>query len=175
MKKTILLVKGLVVMSFLFVSCNDTDSVSCPDPIIGELSELESSFTGNWELKAIVSEKEIELTNDQLANPSKNVYEQQTACKKDVIYKFNADRSFDYKEGSVAQGCTTIKIDGTWKYSANGLVLVADCTSQIIDIDVNVGKTEFSITNTYNLKDVSGNVLSSKLTFTYTKVVPAED
>lgn len=171
MKKTVLLVKSLVVMSFLFVSCNDNDSVTCPDALTGELSAVESSFAGTWELTAIASEKEIDLTNDEVANPSKNIYAQQTACQQDIMYIFNADRSFDYKEGFVAEGCTKTKIDGTWKYSINGLVIVSNCTSQIMDIDVNDDKTEFSVANTYNLKDVSGNVVSSKLTFTYTKVV----
>ena len=171
MKKTVLLVKSLVVMSFLFVSCNDNDSVSCPEALTGELSELESSFTGNWELTAIVSEKEIDLTNDDEKNPSKNIFEQQTECKQDIVYIFNSDRSFNYKEGFVAEGCTETKINGTWKYNTNGLVLVANCTSQIMDIDVNDDNTEFSIENVYNLKDVNGDVITSKLTFTYTKAV----
>jgi len=171
MKKTVLLVKSLVVMSFLFVSCNDNDSVTCPDALTGELSEVESAFAGKWVLTAIASEKEVDLTNDNVANPSKNIFEQQTACQKDVIYVFNADRTFDYKEGSVAEACTKTAIDGTWKYSVSGLVIVANCTSQILDIDVNDDSTEFSIESTYNIKDVSNNVISSKLTFTYTKAV----
>ncbi|MFB9056551.1 DUF5004 domain-containing protein [Mariniflexile ostreae] len=173
MKKSILLVKSLLIMSVLIVSCdNNDDSIQCPEAITGELIPIESDFTGRWELKSITVEDEIDITDDNEDNPSLDLFAQYSECQKDIVYNFNDDRSYELALGQVASDCSNkLKVEGTWKLSETTLTLVANCSRDLIVIDVNEDATEFVLEAVYSFKDVDGNIIKTKATSTYEKQV----
>ncbi len=172
MKKSILLVKSLIAAGVLFVSCdNSSDDIQCPEAITGELTETETTFTGTWALQSIVTEDEIDLTDDDTDNPSTDIYGQFTDCENDLAYEFGSDRSYTYSLGKTVTDCDNEnQMSGTWQLNENNnLVLVANCSRQIIDIDINEETTAFTFEGTYTFTDANGATISSKTTFTYAK------
>tara|TARA_R110002049_G_scaffold309212_1_gene518709 strand:+ start:34712 stop:35233 length:522 start_codon:yes stop_codon:yes gene_type:complete len=170
MKKTILLVTSLTMMSLSIISCDNNDEPNCPNALTGELSTAESDFAGNWTLKSMVSEDEIDLTDDSVDNPSTDIFEQYTACQQDIIYEFNADRSYAYKQGTIAADCSDKQtLSGTWKLTDDIITFVGGCSIQTADIDINENSTEFSFEGNYNFIDVNSNSVVSKVVLTYEK------
>ena len=173
MKKSILVIKSLMVMFALFmVSCNSDDSITCPDPLTGELSASESEFTGTWVFSAMMAEEAIDITNDNTANPSKDIYAQYSACDRDLVYNFINDRKYSLKQGFVATDCNNKQtLAGTWSLTGNALNFVANCSSQTVQIVKNETGDEFSFKSVVNFRDVSGGIRTSNVTFTYAKIV----
>ncbi|GAA4303793.1 DUF5004 domain-containing protein [Aestuariibaculum suncheonense] len=172
MKKPILLVKSLIVASLLAVSCDDDNDYKCPEAFTGELTETETNVTGLWKLKSIVTEEEIDLTDDDVENPTTDLFSQYTECQQDVAYEFNSDRSYSFLAGTTAADCENEQtISGTWQLNeASVLSLVASCAKQSTLIEVNETNTEFTIETTYNFVDVNDVVITSVTTSTYEKV-----
>ena len=174
MKRKILLVKSLLALSILFVSCdNNNDDIKCPDAITGELTETETSFSGTWILKSVVTEDEIDLTDDDTDNPSTNIYAQFSECERDIVYNFDTTRNYSLKIGKTADNCDTKQEQtGTWQLSSNNnLIFVSNCSQQIIAINFNDENTQFSFEGTYKFLDVDNNIITTKTTYTYENAI----
>ncbi|WP_303318399.1 DUF5004 domain-containing protein [Flavivirga abyssicola] len=171
MKKTNVLMSSLIVIALLIVGCSDDDS-NCTQDLTGELSNDETAFAHKWVLAEIVSEKEIDLTDDSEDNPNTNLFEQYEACEKDAFYNFNNDRSYTFEQGVTASNCSNKQTStGTWKLTNNTLLtLVSFCNMREIDIEMNTDGTSFLIEDNFNVTDVNGNRINSNITFTYNKV-----
>lgn len=173
MKKPILLVKTLVALGLFFISCDNSDDIECPEALTGELTETEVAFSGTWTLQAIVSEDEIDLTDDDVDNPSTDLYSQYSACSNDLSYTFGDDRSYTYKLGKTVSDCDVQQeVTGTWQLAENdNLIMVTGCTRQITPLSFNEDLTEFYFEATYNYTDINGNTITTNTTFTYGKSI----
>jgi len=173
MKKRILLVKSLMLCSLLFVSCDDDNEISCPEALTGELSTTEVNFVGTWNLKSIVAEDAVDLTDDDIDNASTDLFDQYTDCQKDIEYSFSDNRDYNFRAGLLATDCeNTQNIEGTWALNENSeLMIVFSCASQLVDIDVNDESTAFSTEGNFQYIDVNGNTVSTTTTFTYEKAL----
>lgn len=170
MKRSILFMKSLLIMSvFFMVSCNDDDTVSCPEAISGDLTAVETEFAGKWELKDMVAEEAIDITEDKTENPLKDIYAQLPACKQDLYFSFDG-RDYVEKQGYTAEDCTNkASLKGTWKLAGDNLVFVASCTTQSLKIEFNEDKTEFYYSSTLTFQDQKEGLKTTKVTFTYAK------
>ncbi len=153
-------------------SCNlDNDPIECPEEYTGSLADSEAKLVGRWELTAIGSDIDIDLTNDNVANAKKDLFDQYTACDRDATYEFDADRSYDFNYGQRATNCEQKgKSSGTWKLTADVLSLVVNCNTLNDKITFNAEGTAYSFTNDMNVRDVNGSIKMAKITFTYSKV-----
>lgn len=178
MKKSNFIIKSLMGMAVLFmVSCNSDDSISCPAEIIGDLNATETEFVGTWIFTGMVAEDAIDLTDDKTDNPNKDIFAQYSACDRDLVYNFIADRKYSLKQGSLAEDCKKKEsLAGTWGLTADkALTFVANCTSQRTQITMGKENGTFSYTSNLTFKDVKGNMKTTKVTFTYTKQVVEDD
>ena len=174
MKKSILLVKSLIACSILFISCNDDDNdLKCAEDVTGELTSNEINFTGKWTLKSVVSEDEIDLTDDEIDNPSTDLFAQYTDCSKDIVYEFGDNRDYAFTGGMTAIDCDNEQeITGTWGLNeSSGLIIVSNCSTQLTQIEVNDESTAFSTEGNLKYVDVNGNVINTTTTFTYEKSI----
>ena len=171
MKKQIVMIYGIIMISLLIFGCStDNESQNCSIPLTGDLTSIESSLVGNWVLTTMVSENEIDLTDDDVNNPNTNIFEQFSECERDVIYSFNSDRQFSFKQGYTAALCNNKEaVDGTWKFSQNQLTLVVGCATQSIAIILNSNISSFTFEGNYSFQDINGLTLSTKVTSTYEK------
>ncbi|MBP0904216.1 DUF5004 domain-containing protein [Mariniflexile gromovii] len=172
MKKTILLVKSLMLVGVLALSCDNDNGPDCPNALTGELTTTETAFTGNWTLKSIVAEEEVDLTDDDVDNPSTDIYAQSSDCFNDLVYNFGTNRTYTLKQGENATDCNEIEINGTWALNSGTLSLVASCSIESIALDFNDDDTEFSYTTTLRFKDVNDLIIDSDVVFTYEKNIP---
>ncbi|MDD7884377.1 DUF5004 domain-containing protein [Flavivirga sp. 57AJ16] len=172
MKKSNLLLSSFLAVALLTISCNNDDGPNCPEDLTGALSDKETSFAHKWVLSDIVSEEEIDLTDDNENNPSTNIFDQYSDCNQDAFYDFKDDRSFQYKQGQNTSNCSNKQSSsGTWKLTENALTIVSFCNTQIIDIEINTDTTSFFIEDTFTFTDVNGNRINSKTKITYNKEV----
>jgi hypothetical protein len=172
MKKVKLIASSVMLMSLLMVSCSLNDGSSCPEALTGELSLTESEFVGTWVLTNMVSEEEVDLTDDDVENPSIEIFQQLPDCQKDVVYDFESDRKFIVKQEYNATDCQNkLTFEGTWKLTDTELTFVSQCSSQAIDVVVNDDSTVFTLEDTYFFNDVYGFVISTTVTLTYEKAL----
>lgn len=174
MKKSNLIMKSLLVMGALFLaSCNNDDGFTCPDPLVGELNATESEFSGTWVFTAMVAEDAIDLTKDDTDNPSTDLFAQQKACDRDLVYDFKDNRDYTLKQGYTAEDCTNKQsLIGTWSLSAEKtLTFVANCSSQTTRIETNETGDTFTFATTLSFQDVNGAVITTKVTYSYEKVL----
>lgn len=171
MKKSNLIIKSLMVMGALFMtSCNTDDGISCPDPLVGELTAKETEFAGKWIFTAMEADKAIDITDDKTDNPNTDLFAQHTACDRDLVYDFLSNRDYSYKQGSVAADCTNKQsLTGTWSLADSKLSFVANCSSQTMPIVISETGDSFSYDATLNITDANGDAKTAKVTFTYTK------
>ncbi len=163
--------RALMVIALLTVSCNNDDDSNCIQDLTGELSSEETSFSDTWVLAEIVSDKEMDLTDDNDENPSTDLFNQYTACERDAAYEFKNDRDYAFKEGETQPNCSNKQTSvGTWKLEGSTLTLVSFCNMRIIDIEINTETTSFFIEDNFNFTDVKGNIINSNVKFTYNKV-----
>ncbi len=161
----------LMLVVLLTVGCNNDDSSNCIEDITGELSSEETSFSHTWVLTEIVSEKEMDLTDDNEDNPSTDLYNQYTACERDASYEFKNDRKYAFKQGQVSSDCKNKQTSvGTWKLDGNTLTLVGFCNMRVINIEINTETTSFFIEDNFSFTDVNEKIINSKVKFTYNKV-----
>ncbi|KAB1069184.1 DUF5004 domain-containing protein [Tamlana haliotis] len=175
MNKSILAVKNffiLTLLSVLIVSCSDDDiNISCTDPLTGELTELETEFSGKWILGSIVADQEIDLTDDETDNPSKDLYAQYDECVQDAVYNFNSDRAYAFEQGMHFGDCEEEnRTNGTWKLENDYiLTIVSNCNSATTALELNEDITEFSVENSMTFSDVNGKIIKLLTVTTYTK------
>src|SRR5690554_6393933 len=175
-KQKLMAVVVLTALTRLFVGCNDDDSSSCIEDYTGVLSTEETAFAGEWNLTAIVSDKEVDITDDEEANPSTELFAKQTDCQNDQQYVFNTDRTLEISSGKTAEDCENpATISGTWKLGGSTLGTIDYCSEQTQELDFNSDRTTFSIT-TSNLEItlVYGTIVPSNITFTSTQAPVAE-
>jgi len=171
MKKSILVIGSLFIMNVLFVGCSLGDESNCPNDLTGALSAIESDFAGTWALTGMVAEDEVDITDDDVDNPSTEIYSQLPGCQQDVVYNFNSDRSFIIEQAYNVPNCPNkATVEGTWSLSGNQLNLVAQCQTQVYAIVINTEGTLFTIDDNYNFNDQSGVIISSGVTLTYEKM-----
>lgn len=166
------LMASSVLMSLLMVSCSLNDGTSCPEAITGSLSDLENEFVGTWVFTNMVSEEEVDLTDDDVENPSTEIFPQLEDCQKDVVYVFETDRKFNVKQEYNVPDCENkLTIEGTWKLMNGNLTFVAQCSSQTIDVELNEESTIFTLEDNYSFQDVNGFLIMTNVTFTYEKAL----
>lgn len=172
MKKSNLIIKSLtVIMALFIVSCNDDNSMDCPQTLLGPLSALETRFSGTWKLTGMLAEEAVDITDDGEDNPSKDIFSQYTECQRDLVYNFNSDRNYIFKQGYSDSGCNPrYELSGTWNLSEeNFLTFVANCTLETIQISLNDAGNTFWFESPMEYKDESGLIKSTKVIFTYKK------
>lgn len=171
MKRTPILVSITLIFSLLFVGCDLNDESSCPSDLTGGLSAIESDYVGTWKMIDMVSEDVVDLTDDNVDNPSTDIYPQLPECQQDIVYEFKSDRSFSIKQAYNVTGCSNKGlVEGTWKLSGGQLTLVALCISQVYNVDVNAENTQFTLEDKFNFNDVSGVIISSNVIITYERM-----
>ncbi len=174
MKKPILLVKCLVFVGLLAMSCSDDDNdYKCPEDFTGELSDTETAFVGTWSLTSVVAEDAIDLTDDNEDNPSTDIFSQYSDCEKDIAYSFETSRAYTFSYGqSLEEACENSNtFTGTWQLTEGSLSLVSNCLLQTTPIEINAEDTQFSTEAQVQYKDVEGNVISTTIVSTYEKSV----
>lgn len=176
MRKSILIMKSLVVIAALsIVSCNTDDGIQCPEALTGDLSTTETEFSGSYKLVAMEAEEAIDLTEDNTDNPMTDVFAQYTACDRDLVYKFMSNRNLEYVQGYSAVDCTNkLTFPGTWNLIGNDLTLVANCSSQRIMIEKSAEGDKFSYDAILPFRDVNGTTKSIKVKFTFDKTVDVQ-
>lgn len=168
MKKSILSVKLLIMTTLLFVGCSNDNDSNCTNDLTGELSTTETELVGSWVFIGMETEQEIDLTDDDMDNPSTNIYDQLEDCQQDIVYTFEDDRSYNFKQGYTAANCTNkVELNGTWKLTDGVLTFVANCSMDSVAIEFNDAKTEFTFEQTYKFVDIDGVTITTKVTFTY--------
>lgn len=177
MKKLNVITRSLMIMGALFmVSCNTDDGITCPEDLVGPLDAAETDFTGSWEFSGLVAEEALDLTDDDTANPLKDIYAQYTACQRDLVYNFMETRSYAFKQGYVADDCQTKQsLTGTWSLKGKVLTFVSSCAYQSITIEMDDDGDSFSYDSIVNVREVNGNVKTTKVTFTFEKTSENEE
>lgn len=177
MKKSILVMKCLMVMGALFVvSCDTDDTIKCTDPLTGEMSAEETEFTGIWKVVAMEANDALDITDDDISNPSTDVFAQFSDCERDLVYEFNGDRNYAQEQGYNAALCKNKDaIAGTWSLTKSGLnedVLnfVANCNSLELKIEINDLRDAFTYKSNVRFQDVNGVFKFVSVKFTYERV-----
>lgn len=169
MKGKMFLTIAIGALGAIFTGCNNDNGVDCPQDHTGPLAENEEKLTGEWVLSAIVSEEEIDLTDDDEENPEQDIYAQYSDCLQDGVYTFAADRKYTFEQGQNAADCENkSSLEGTWQLSAQTLSLIGGCNVQNVAITFNGDASAFSFTDDYNVRDANGQTVSTEITFTYT-------
>jgi hypothetical protein len=170
MKNSMLLTSYLILINVVMMSCSLNNDVECPTAFTGTLSATEIEFVGTWAITNIVSEDAVDLTDDAVNNPSTNIYQQYSECKRDVVYEFKNDRTYTLKQGYVATNCQNkLSTEGTWKLDSSRLTLVTGCSSQFNNLEFDNENTIFTQEATIQFNDTNGFIVSTKVTTTYTK------
>lgn len=170
MKRNHLQIFCLGLLSLTFINCGSTeDPLECPPQFTGDLAESETKLVGEWTLIALVSDTEVDLTNDFTDNPSTNMFAQYSDCSKDAVFKFSTNRSYAYETGSKTDACNKNTTSGTWKLDSDELFLVVACGGLSSNLSFNEANTIFEYTNTVDIQEVNGVVTTAEVTYTYSK------
>ncbi|TDU43196.1 uncharacterized protein DUF5004 [Gelidibacter sediminis] len=166
------LMKSLMVTATLFiVSCNNDDSIECPEAITGELTTTETAFAGSWVLTGLDAEDAIDITDDNTENPSTDIFAQYTECQRDLVYDFVDNRNYVFKQAQSATDCEGKQsLTGTWSLTDKVLAFVSGCSTQTIEIEVAETDDVFTYEALVNIREVSGLIKNTKVTFTFEKV-----
>ena len=152
----------------LLMGCNSDNSIDCPEDFTGALAENEQKLTGEWRLSAITADKEIDLTDDNEANPTQDIFLQYSECQRDGVYQFDTNRNFKFDQGQNGTNCANkSSSEGTWRLNAEVLSLVGSCNQQFIGVEFNGDASAFSFSDDFTVNDVSGRSVTAKITFTY--------
>ena len=177
MKKSILVIKSLMVMTALFmVSCISDDDIKCPEPLTGALNASESEFSGSWKFSGMMADDAVDITNDNTDNPSKDIFAQYSACERDLVYDFMSNRNYSLKQGYLAPDCNNKQsLTGTWSLTSDDMLnFVANCSTQINKIVISEAGDTFSYATSLNFREASGAVKTTKVTYTYEKIEAVE-
>lgn len=172
MKKIFLNVRTFSLVAAMLFSCESDNENNCPDNFTGALLAEELPLVGEWVLSGVMSAKEIDLTDDDTDNPSKDIYAQYEDCERDAIYIFKTDRSYTFELGRNVDGCDyVIPSRGTWQLKSKNLSLVTACQLFTTALGFNEDQTEFVYSNIYNIVDADKKVIETNIEFTF-KLVP---
>ncbi|WP_052958589.1 DUF5004 domain-containing protein [Maribacter thermophilus] len=175
MKNKTFLVGILIIINCTLFGCGvDSEPVSCPDNFTGELKDEEVKLVGQWTLTGLMADTEIDLSNDNVDNPSADIYEQYSECYKDALFSFGSNRIYSYEKGSRAAGCNITSTNGTWALFEDQLYLIVSCEQLGFSLTFNESATEFQYTSTLSIQDVNAVITETQVTFTYTKVESTE-
>ncbi|MCG2459405.1 DUF5004 domain-containing protein [Flavobacteriaceae bacterium F89] len=166
-----LIFMGLALTTgLLFSGCSDDDD-NCVQDYSGTLTASETLLVGEWNLTAMTSSKAVDLTDDDVENPSTDIYAQYTDCQKDAGYIFSEDRGYTFNQGTKVANCENKSVtNGTWQYTGNQINFVATCTVLSLPITFTNANNSFqSISQKLLIQDVSGQVVEADVTFVYTK------
>ncbi|MEH6682295.1 MAG: DUF5004 domain-containing protein [Sediminicola sp.] len=170
--KRILFLLTLALMGFTATSCNSDDDSYCVEDFTGALTEDEAVLVGTWELTAITSDEEVDITDDDEDNPSEDIFAQQDECQNDVSYSFSSNRAYTLQQATNVSGCDAeYSTEGTWNLVGDEIGLVDNCNLQILEVAINTDETAFSFVVDQNIRDVDGAITQVQLVITYTKVV----
>jgi hypothetical protein len=171
MKKKFINVMALFMVCAMILSCNSDNEDNCPENFTGALLAEEGPLVGEWTLSGVMSAKEIDLTDDDTDNPSKDVFAQYDECERDASYIFKTDRSYTYELGRNVDDCDySIPSRGTWQLRSENLSLVTSCQLFITALEFNEDETGFTYSSIYNITDVDNNIIQTNIEFTYTLV-----
>ncbi len=171
MKSIHFLFLGLIVLTLVNCGVN-SDPVQCPPRFTGELEVDETKLVGQWIASGVISDVEVDLTNDNMDNPNFNMFTQYSDCAKDAIFIFDENRIYSYDVGSTISACLKNSTIGSWKLSSGELFLLIDCSNISYTISFNEDNTQFEYTNNIDVQEVNGLVTPAKVTFTFSKVPP---
>ena len=132
---------NLLICIFFITSCRDHLKIEANDLPQGY---ADSQVVGNWKITAFTSDKPYDWNGD--GTPEINIYNIWTACQKDNLYSFSADKTATFKTN-----CSTTHT-GTWtivdtkylEYIAVGYPLESE---KFISMTVNQFKTTIDITD----------------------------
>jgi hypothetical protein len=171
MKSRFLRIGTVFLACVSLISCNSDDGIECPEDFTGALTSVEEQLVGEWILSSIVATEEVDLTDDDVENPSTDLFGQYSDCQRDAVYTFGENRSYVYEQGQYAEDCEyKVETTGTWEFVSQNLQLTASCSIQSTAIEFNGDATEFSFSQNYNVTDVNGRTFRSDVVFTYTLV-----
>lgn len=161
----------LVFTALMMVGCNTDDAITCPDAITGDLTAVETKFTGSWVLSGLEAKDLVDITDDNTDNPSKDIFAQYTPCQRDLVYEFLNTRGYVFKQGTISTDCQNTKNNtGTWSFQNNILIFVSGCATQRIDIELNEEQDKFKYSAIVNIRDVNGLIKSTTVTFSFQKI-----
>ena len=168
MKRKVFFTIFIGTIGGLFIGCNSDNTINCPENFTGALAQDEEKLTGDWTLSAITSDQEIDLTDDQEDNPDKDIYAQYSECQKDGAYSFESDRKYTFRQGEKITDCQNkSSSEGSWKLTSGTLSLTGACNVQSFMINFNEDNSEFSFSDDFNVLDIDGTNVQTKITFTY--------
>jgi len=163
----------LGILGLTFLNCGVTDDpLECPAQFTGELQATETKLVGEWSLIDLVSDTEVDLTNDFTDNPSVDMFSQYSDCSKDAVFIFGDNRVYSYENGSRTEGCNGTSNSGTWRLDSDELFLIISCGSLNSQLSFNESNTRFEYSNTVEIQEVNGVVTTAAVTYTYEKVEP---
>nr|WP_321411094.1 DUF5004 domain-containing protein [uncultured Allomuricauda sp.] len=169
MKRMFFNALSLMCIGVTLLSCSSDDGPECVQDFTGKLTANEEILLGEWILSDIVAAKELDLTDDDTDNASTNLFEQYEECARDAAYTFDSDRSFTYEIGKYGEDCDyAVPSSGTWELNSQGLSLVSSCTLQTTSLEFNEDLTAFTFSEIYNVTQVTGTVVQTRIDFTYT-------
>lgn len=170
MRKVVYAILSLCLLIGGILSCTPEYENDCPIPFTGALGAAEEKLVGQWALSAIVSDKAIDVTDDDEDNPITDIFVQYSPCQRDLVYQFGSARNYALLQRQTADSCDQKgRTDGTWKLAGSSLTLIAGCFAQSISLDFNDAETEFTFSDDFNVRDVKGVTVQADIEFTYTK------
>ncbi|CAM4280705.1 DUF5004 domain-containing protein [Zobellia nedashkovskayae] len=173
MRTKCILLLTTALTSVLFLSCDSTDdTIDCTEDFSGVLASAEEKLPGDWVLTAMTADTEIDLTDDETANPSTDLFAQYEDCQKDASYSFGTNRTYVYRQAQNTADCTNqVTLGGTWQLSDDTLRLVTDCNLSSIALTFAEDDSAFMFTNSFSIADAEGKTIQTNVTFTYTLTV----
>lgn len=169
MKRNTTVLALIMLTVGMISSCDSEDGASCPEDFSGELTALEQQLVGDWMLTSIISDTAMDMTDDGEENPGTDFFAQYEPCQKDAVYSFGADRTYTFLQSQDTEGCDNkLTLDGTWKLAAAQLSMVSGCSLQNNVIEFAPDGAAFSFSGDFSVRDVNGQVMPAKISFTYT-------
>lgn len=169
MKRMFFYALSMLGISMVLISCSSDEGPECAQDFTGDLTTTEEILVGEWILTAIVAAEELDLTDDDTDNASTDLFGQYDECARDAAYTFDSDRTFAYEIGKYGEDCDyVVPSAGTWELSSQNLSLVSSCSVQTTSLEFNDDLTTFTFSEIYNVTDVTGTVVQTRIDFTYT-------
>lgn len=163
-------VLGVCAIVICLNACNTNDDIAC-EKYTGALNANETPLVGTWRLTAVVSDKEVDITDDSEDNATTDIFAQYTDCQKDAEYMFTAERSYTFKQSFTALNCLNKSDnDGTWRLNNNLAEFASNCAQYSVNINLDANETVFTFESNVTVIDVNDLSISAKFTYTYTKI-----
>ena len=80
-------------------------------------------------------------------------------------------RHFRVDDSMIVEDCDyVVPSTGTWELTSQNLSLVSSCTMQTTNLEFNEDLTAFTFSEIYNVTEVTGTVVQTRIDFTYTLI-----